>query len=84
MIPPNFHLEFILNTYNASQEQIRSSLVEFAEALEISQVPLEDSTKDKNFKVRIHTADPTVIFDICAQFGRIKSVKINENGFPDG
>lgn len=62
----------------ASPETLKNSLIEFGEDLEI--VPLVDSgATEKNFKIRIYTEDPTVIFDTCAQFGRLKSIKINDS-----
>jgi len=70
-----YHLEFILHIQNASQEAVRGAISELGEALEISDCQ-DNPAKGKNFKINIQTEDPTVIFDTCAQFGRIKSVKI--------
>lgn len=78
MIPAQrYKLEFILHTYNTTLQKVKNSLAEFGEALEIvsSQEPLE---KGDNFKVNINTEDPTLIFDVCAQFGRIRSVKVTQ------
>lgn len=75
----NFHLEFILHVIDTPLEQVKSSLAEFGEGLEITDCQEEES-RGKNLKVKIKTEDPTVIFDLCSQFGRIKSVKINEGG----
>lgn len=61
-----------------SAEIINNSLIEFGEDLEIVQLPENDADKGKNFKIKIYTEEPTIIFDTCAQFGRIKSVKIDE------
>jgi dihydroxyacetone kinase-like predicted kinase len=74
----SYYLEFILNTYNASEELIKTSLAEFGEGLEILLLPQDNTGKGENFKVCISTQDPTVIFDICAQLGRIKTVRVNE------
>ena len=52
--------------------------MEFGEGLEISQLPKNGADKGENFKINLYTEDPTIIFDTCAQFGRIKSVKIDE------
>ena len=72
-----YFLEFILYIQNTSPETIKNSIREFGDNLEI--IDCEDgSIKGKNFKIHIRTEDPTIIFDTCAQFGRIKSVKINE------
>jgi dihydroxyacetone kinase-like predicted kinase len=72
-----YNLEFILYAHLGSVGTIKSSLTEFGDNLEV--VNCEgDSEKGKNFKVSIKTEDPTMVFDICSQFGRIKSVKVNE------
>jgi len=72
-----YNLEFILHTQNASSETIKNSLVEFGQDLEITD-SRETYGRGKSFRVYINTEDPTIIFDLCSQFGRIKSVKINE------
>lgn len=74
---PKFFLEFIITTYNASKDSIKNSLREFAEGLEIHDC-LDSDASGRDFKINLNTEDPTVIFDICSQFGRIKSVKVNE------
>ena len=71
-------LEFILNMQTVSLESLKNSIVEFGEDLEIFQLPQGNDAKGKDFRIRIYTEDPTIIFDTCAQFGRLKSVKINE------
>jgi len=73
-----YYLEFTLNTYSASTEIIKNSLMEFGVDLEIYQLPRDDKEKGENFRINIYTEDPTIIFDICAQFGRLKSVKVSE------
>jgi len=59
-------------------ETLKNSIVEFGEGLEISQIPQDNSIKSRDFKIRVYTEDPTIIFDTCAQFGRLKSIKVNE------
>ncbi len=76
---PKFFLEFIITTYNASKDSIKNSLREFGEELEIQNFPGPD-VSGRDFKIKINAEDPTVIFDICSQFGRIKSMKVNEEG----
>jgi dihydroxyacetone kinase-like predicted kinase len=79
MIPQKFEVEFTLHTHELSNQVIKSSLSEFGDNLSI--IDCQDSeAKGRNIKVFISTEDPTVIFDVCAQFGRIKSVKIDEKG----
>ena len=73
-----YYLEFILNMQTVSPEALKNSIVEFWEDLEISQTPQDNDVKGRDFRIRIYTEDPTIIFDTCAQFGRLKSIKINE------
>jgi dihydroxyacetone kinase-like predicted kinase len=78
MIPSQkYRLEFILHTYNTSIEAIKNSLVEFGNSLEVSDSP-KSAEKGNNFQISLNTEDPTLVFDICSQFGRIRSVKIND------
>jgi len=88
-----YQLEFILNTRGAKTTSIRNSLVEFGENLEITPLAPENvcvcagapggvsdtgkPVSGNGLKIKIETHDPTIIFDICAEFGKLKSVKIN-------
>ncbi len=90
---PKYHLEFILYIQDPSIDCLKSSIIEFAEGLEIIELLEDESCEDsplapepkeeirekkgKKFRISLHTEDPTIIFDTCAQFGKIKSVKIN-------
>lgn len=74
---PVYKLGFILHTYNTDLEAVKNSLAEFGECLEISEV-LDPAQKGNNFKVSLNTQDPTLVFDVCAQFGRIRSIKVEE------
>jgi dihydroxyacetone kinase-like predicted kinase len=76
-----YFLEFILNMHASLVETLKNSLIEFGEGLEISRLPLDDDAKGEDFKIRIYTEDPTVIFDTCAQFGRLKSIKVEEKHY---
>jgi len=71
-----YSLEFILNIRAASVEEIRGSLSGLGENLVISE-PEENIPGSQDLKIRIHTEDPTLIFDTCSQFGKLKSVKID-------
>lgn len=75
---PGYYLEFILYAYNSSAEFIRNSLAELGEGLEVMLLPRGENEKAESFKVNIRMQDPTIIFDTCAQIGKIKSVKIDE------
>lgn len=72
-----FTLEFILHVYEGSSKTIKNALTEFGDSLEITECQ-DEPEKGKDFKISVNTEDPTLIFDICSQFGRIKSVKVNE------
>ena len=63
------------------EEALRNSIIEFGRDLEISRAP--DVPAGGELKIRINTEDPTIIFDACAQFGRLKSVRVNEDGQGD-
>ncbi|MDD5156385.1 MAG: hypothetical protein PHF11_07910 [Candidatus Omnitrophica bacterium] len=73
-----YDLEFVLSTQNSNAEFIRNSLTEFGQALEIEQLPKNEAVKGEDFKINISVQDPTIVFDACAQLGRIKSVKVEE------
>lgn len=77
MIPlQKYKLEFILHAYNISMQAVKNSLAEFGDSLEISDSS-GSAEKGSNFKISMNTEDPVLVFDICSQFGRIRSVKID-------
>lgn len=71
-----FSLEFILTANDTSSEAIKGSLTELGENLEVSSI-VGNASCQNDFKVRIETLDPTIIFDTCSQFGRIRAIKID-------
>jgi len=73
-----YYLEFILNISAESFGPLRDSIMGLGEDLNISQAPEDSGAKDKDFKIHICTQDPAIIFDTCAQFGKLKSVKVEE------
>jgi dihydroxyacetone kinase-like predicted kinase len=73
-----YRLEFILHVRHHGIEVIKSSLSEFGRCLEITDSSLPHHSGAKDLKIHIDTDEPTQIFDVCSQFGRIKAVKINE------
>jgi len=73
-----YSVEFILITNVESIDSLRSSLSEFAEVSTIDECPLPENATSRHLNIKLITEEPTAIFDICAQFGRIKSAKINE------
>jgi len=72
-----YALEFILHAKDSSPKIIKSSLAEFGSDLEVSQA-LEQK-ESCNYQVKMITEDPALVFDLCSQLGRIRSVKVNEN-----
>ncbi|MCM8780806.1 MAG: hypothetical protein NC908_02650 [Candidatus Omnitrophica bacterium] len=73
-----YYLEFILNANDISDQMLRDALMEFSEGLEIHQILSGNADQGQYFKINMYTQDPKIIFDICLQFGRIKSVKVEE------
>ena len=74
-----YSLEFILNSPEVNPQKIKDSIMEFGENLSVAELFPEAGKDLKDYKININTEDPTIIFDICSQFGRIKSVKIDED-----
>ena len=72
-----YSLDFILHAHDVSAQTLTNSLTEFSEGLRISEKPPE-SGNGVYFGLNMRAEDPTLIFDICSQFGRIKSVKVDE------
>jgi len=73
-----YKLEFILHIYNTSAKTLKSSLSEFGNCLEIIDCCQDPQAKGRDFKINVNTEEPTLIFDVCSQFGRITSIKVNE------
>ena len=71
-----YSLEFILHAKDSSPKMIKSRLVEFGNDLVVSS--LEDNKEGCNYKVNMITEDPTLVFDLCSQLGRIRSIKVSE------
>lgn len=74
MVIDRYNIEFILSARRITAEEIKNYLAEFVDKIEVS------VCGEAEFKVSLRALDPTIIFDTCAQFGRIKSVKIDEGG----
>ncbi|MEW6100702.1 MAG: hypothetical protein AB1481_00190 [Candidatus Omnitrophota bacterium] len=73
-----YSLEFILETRHCLDTSFHNSLTEFAEALEITGLDSQPKDEISRFKLNMVTEEPEAVFDICAQIGRIKAVRINE------
>ena len=78
MFENNFYLEFILHAHNTSMQDISNSLIEFAQDIQICDMSPDASGAGKDFKLSLKAQDPTMIFDLCGQFGRIRSIKVEE------
>lgn len=72
-----YSVDFTLHVYDTSVQTIKNALAEFGEGLAVSDCP-DCQGRGRDFKVNLNTENPETVFDICAQFGRIKSVKIDE------
>jgi len=70
----SYTLEFILHARGSSATIIKNSLAEFGEELKVSREPAESP----DFKVSMVTQEPVLVFDLCAQLGRIRSIKVHE------
>lgn len=77
LMQEKYSLEFILHVHGESVRTIKNALAEFGDRLEITDTAGRDEDA-RDFKILIETQEPTMVFDVCSQFGRIKSVKINE------
>lgn len=75
-----YRLEFILDARDVTAELIREYLLDLGDKVEVSHLsdPAGDAGVGGHFKINVHTEDPTVIFDTCAELGRIQSVKVDE------
>lgn len=73
----SYFLEFTLNTYNISAEALKNALVEFGEEINITECD-DPAVQGTSYKISLSAEEPTVVFDTCSQFGRIKSVKVEE------
>ena len=76
MFEHNYSLTFILKAQEADLESIGNALKEIGEDIEVA---VDDAKNEPNmFKVRLRTQDPALVFDVCGQFGRITSAKVDE------
>ena len=72
-----YRVEFIIQAYNSSLAALKTALEALGSDLTLEQ--LEDSNgKAGMARISIRTDEPQLIFDTCAEFGRLKSVKIDE------
>jgi dihydroxyacetone kinase-like predicted kinase len=72
-----YSLEFILHAKDSSPKAIKCALAEFGVGLEVRECQEQDESC--NYQVSMITEDPTLVFDLCSQLGRIRSVKVHES-----
>lgn len=70
-------LEFILHAKESSPKIIKNALAEFGSDLIVTDC--QEETESCNYNVNMVTEDPTLVFDLCSQLGRIRSVKVHES-----
>jgi len=75
MLIKKYSLEFLLNNKNINQEEVKKSLLEFGDNVDVADT---SSNGQGSLKIHLETIDPATIFDVCAQFGRIGCIKVNE------
>jgi dihydroxyacetone kinase-like predicted kinase len=73
-------LEFILHAKDCSPKIIKSSLTEFGDDLTVNEA--SEDKESCNYAISMVTEDPTLVFDLCSQLGRIRSVKVQESYKP--
>jgi hypothetical protein len=73
-----YYLRFVLHTYQATLQQIKTALAEFGTAIDIAEDKIDAGIRGRQFRIALDSDDPTLIFDTCAHFGRIKQVKVEE------
>ena len=72
-----YTLEFILHAKGSSTKTVKSVLAEFGSDLVVSDC--QKHTDSGNYQVNMITEDPTLVFDLCSQLGRIRSIKVHES-----
>jgi dihydroxyacetone kinase-like predicted kinase len=72
-----FQIQFMLHTHRCSSKEIKNAFAEFGEHLLIEEL-VSANEEENNFQVSLVSEEPTAIFDICGQFGRIRAVKVEE------
>lgn len=72
-----YQIECVLET-KGSPEDLRQALLEFGENINISPSKEIENSNRKLYVININTTNPTFIFDICGEFGKIKCIKIKD------
>jgi hypothetical protein len=72
-----YQITFMLHTHGCTQKEVRNAFAEFGEDLLIQEMATS-CDNENDFQVSLVSEEPTAIFDICGQFGRIRAVKVDE------
>lgn len=72
-----YQINFTLHTHGCSSKEIKNAFAEFGENFLIEELASANQ-EENNFQVSLVSEEPTAIFDICGQFGRIRAVKVEE------
>jgi dihydroxyacetone kinase-like predicted kinase len=72
-----YSVEFVLALEDCDINNLRSSLSEFSDEFKVFERK-ESKEGRQIINVSLIAEDPTAIFDICSQFGRLRSVKVDE------
>lgn len=71
-----YNVEFTMHIYDTPLDILQNSLKELGDSLNLEEERAQG--KERIIKINIQTDDPHLVFDTCSQFGRLKSVKIDE------
>ncbi len=74
---PSYYLEFILCARKEDIQAIKDTLKDYVRSIEVQHSESCDQASDE-LKVTLEAPDPTLIFDLCREFGKMKSVKVDE------
>lgn len=72
-----YNVEFTMHIYDSSSDELKDCLAGLCADLSLDEGE-ENNGKGKIIKIHLRTDDPHLVFDTCSQFGRLKSVKIEE------
>lgn len=78
MMKEVYSLEFVLYVYDTSEDALKKAFAGFGYDIAVSFLERNETERGDNFKVCMKTDDPLVVFDACAELGKIKSVRVNE------
>ncbi|MFA5430015.1 MAG: hypothetical protein WC329_02530 [Candidatus Omnitrophota bacterium] len=73
-----FRMKFILGVGCVSEDMLRRALDGIGEEIELSLQGEAGVPGGSCMHVSLGTDDPELVFDICSQYGKIRSAKIEE------